>query len=104
MYTIIETPLFTHDSKSIWNEDERGEFCAWLVEHPETGAVVPGSGGCRKIRWTREGTGKRGGVRVIYYNRLAHGEIHLLVIYAKNVQGNIPGHLLKAIKETINDV
>jgi hypothetical protein len=104
MYTIIETPLFTQDSKSIWNEEERGEFCAWLVEHPETGAVVPGSGGCRKIRWTREGTGKRGGVRVIYYNRLAHGEIHLLVIYAKNEQGNIPGHLLKAIKETINDV
>ncbi len=104
MYTIIETPLFTHDSKSIWHEDERGEFCAWLVEHPEAGTVVPGSGGCRKIRWTREGTGKRGGVRVIYYNRLVHGEIHLLVIYAKNVQGNIPGHLLKAIKETINDV
>ncbi|MGD0961782.1 MAG: transcriptional regulator [Methylomonas sp.] len=104
MYTIIETALFTHDSKSIWNEDERGEFCAWLVERPETGTVVPGSGGCRKIRWTREGTGKRGGVRVIYYNRLAYGEIYLLVIYAKNVQGNIPGHLLKTIKETIGNV
>jgi hypothetical protein len=47
--------------------------------------------------------GKRGGVRVIYFNRLDNGVIHLLVIYAKAVRGNIPAHLLKAIKQEIED-
>lgn len=101
VYTIIETPIFSADTKDIWSERERGEFCAWLSENPLAGEVVPGSGGCRKVRWCRAGMGKRGGVRVIYFNRLENGVIHLLVIYAKAVRGNIPAHLLKAIKEAV---
>jgi len=101
MYTIIETPIFSADAKAIWSEDERGEFCAWLAENPCAGDVVPGSGGCRKVRWTRAGMGKRGGVRVIYFNRLENGVIYLLVIYAKAVRGDIPAHLLKTIQEAI---
>ncbi len=68
MYTIIETPIFSADARDIWVEDERGEFCAWLAANPEAGDVIPGSGGCRKVRWARAGMGKRGGVRVIYCN------------------------------------
>jgi hypothetical protein len=45
--------------------------------------------------------GKRGGTRVIYYNRLENGRIYLLVIYAKAECGNIPAHLLKAIREEL---
>ena len=66
--------------------EERGTFCA-----------------CRKVRWARVSMGKRGGVRVIYFTRLANGEIWLLVMYAKNVQGNIPAHILKAIREAIEN-
>ena len=47
--------------------------------------------------------GKRGGVRVIYFNRLANGEVWLLLVYAKNVQDNIPGNVLKQIREEIED-
>ena len=47
--------------------------------------------------------GKRGGVRVIYFTRLPSGEIWLLVIYAKAVRGNIPGLILKAVRETIEN-
>jgi len=50
----------------------------WLVANPEAGDVIPRSGGCRKVRWNRPGMGKRGGVRVIHYNRLADGVIYLL--------------------------
>jgi hypothetical protein len=102
VYTIIETPIFTADAKDIWREDERGEFCAWLAQSPEAGDVIPGAGGCRKVRWARQGVGKRGGVRVIYFNRLANGVIYLLVIYAKSVRDNIPAHILKAIKEELD--
>jgi len=71
--------------------------------HPETGSLVPGSGGVRKLRWALAGRGKRGGLRVIYYLRGAHGEIWMLTLYAKNVRENIPAHLLKQMKEAIDD-
>ncbi len=105
MNTIIETPTFTADAKTLWSEDDRGEFCTFLATNPEAGDVIPRSGGCRKVRWARSGTkaGKSGGVRVIYFTRLTSGEIWLLVIYAKNERENIPSHILKAIKEAIED-
>ena len=101
MFTVIETPMFSADAKNIWDEGERGEFCAWISVNPLAGDVVPGTGGCRKVRWSRAGTGKRGGVRVIYFNRLENGWIYLMVIYAKTVRGNIPAHLLRAVKEAV---
>ena len=73
MYTIIETPTFQKDASKIWTEEERGAFCAWLASNPEAGDVVSGSGGCRKVRWSMMGSGKRGGSRVIHFNRLADG-------------------------------
>jgi hypothetical protein len=103
MYTVVETPTFAADAKKLWAEEEHGAFCAWLAVNPEAGDVIPGSGGCRKVRWSRPGMGKRGGVRVIYFTRLANGELWLLVIYAKSVRGNIPAHLLKQIREAIEN-
>lgn len=101
MYTIIETPTFHEDARRIWSEQEHGAFCAWLAANPEGGDVIPGSGGCRKVRWSLAGSGKRGGARIIYYNRLANGEIWLLVIYTTSVTGNVPAHILKSIREAI---
>ncbi|WP_062089924.1 type II toxin-antitoxin system RelE/ParE family toxin [Caballeronia udeis] len=102
MLTIVETRLFKNLVSDYWSEDERGEFCSWLANNPDSGDVIPGSGSCRKVRWKRQGSGKSGGVRIIYYNRLANGEIWLLTIYAKSAQENIPSHILKAIKEAID--
>ena len=101
MYTVIEIPSFVEDADEIWSPEERETFCAWLAANPEAGDVIPGSGGCRKVRWGKQGTGKRGGVRIIYFTRLANGEIWLLVMYSKSVRGNIPAHILKAIREEI---
>ncbi len=101
MYTVVETPIFSADARTLLTEDERGALCAWIADAPLGGDVVPGTGGCRKLRWQLQGRGKRGGARVIYYNQLNNGTIWLLVIYAKAVRGNIPAHLLKAIKESI---
>jgi hypothetical protein len=101
MFTAIETPLFSRLVGDYWTEDERGAFAAWLAAHPEAGDVVPGSGGCRKVRWSRPGSGKRGGVRVIHYNQLADGHIYLLLIYAKSATDNIPAKTLLKIKEAL---
>jgi hypothetical protein len=79
------------------------EFIAWLAMHPQAGDIIPGSGGCRKVRWSRIGMGKRGGTRVIYFTRLAESEIWLLYMYAKSVRDNIPAHVLKAFWEEIEN-
>jgi hypothetical protein len=102
MYTVAETDIFAADVKNILTEDERAAFIEWIAANPLAGDVIPGSGGCRKVRWARTGMGKRGGSRVIYFNRLENGVIWLLVIYAKAVRSNIPAHLLRTIKEEID--
>lgn len=103
MLTIVETLTFSKLAADYWSEEERGEFAAWIAAYPDSGDVIPGSGGVRKVRWSRKGTGKSGGVRVIYFNRLANEEIWLLLIYAKSARENIPAHILKAIKEDIEN-
>lgn len=104
MLTLIESPIFTKLWPEYWSEEERGEFAAWLAQNPEAGDAVPGSGGVRKVRWSRQGMGKSGGVRVIYYNQLSISLIWLLTIYAKSKQENAPAHIVKALKqELVND-
>ena len=103
MLTVIETPTFSRLSNDYWTEDERGAFASFIAANSEAGDVVPGSGGVRKVRWSYAGRGKRGGVRVIYFNRFADGEIWLLLIYGKSVRDNIPAHVLRQIKEEIEN-
>jgi hypothetical protein len=99
MLTIIESPLFTKLWPDYWSGEERGEFAAFIANNPEAGDVVPGSGGCRKVRWSRAGLGKRSGVRVIYTARLARGAIVLLVIYSKSARDSIAPEVLRKIAE-----
>jgi mRNA-degrading endonuclease RelE of RelBE toxin-antitoxin system len=103
MFEFIETPTFTKLLDRYLDDDEYRELQAYLNAHPESGKVVPGSGGVRKVRWAAEGRGKRGGLRVIYYLRLLGGQIWMLTIYGKNVREDIPAHILKAMREAIED-
>jgi hypothetical protein len=83
MLTVVETPVFLRYAEKVWNEAEREEFITWLAEHPDAGDVIAATGGLRKVRWSRPGMGKRGGVRVIYMLRNALSELVLLTVYAK---------------------
>ena len=99
----IETSKFTELVQSQLNDDEYAALQWMLLERPDAGAIVPGSGGVRKLRWGLRGKGKRGGIRVIYYWKTADDEIWLLTLYAKNVRENIPANLLKQIAQEIDD-
>ena len=99
MYTLIESPLFTKLWPDYWSESERGEFAAWLAANPQSGDIIPGSGGIRKVRWTCSNRGKRGGVRIIYYRKESAHTIWLLTLYTKSNTQNIPAHILKALKQ-----
>jgi mRNA-degrading endonuclease RelE of RelBE toxin-antitoxin system len=99
--TFVEAPIFSKLVYNYLNEDEYAALQWTLAVRPETGKVIPGSGGLRKIRWSAKGKGKRGGTRIIYYFQKENGEIWLLTIYAKNEVGTIPTKTLKAIKEAL---
>lgn len=103
MFTVIETPIFQKYAADIWSNAEREAFINWLAINPEVGDVIPVTEGLRKVRWSRQGMGKRGGVRVIYFNRLEEGVIWLLIVYAKAKFDNLPVAVLNALKEEINN-
>jgi hypothetical protein len=103
MLTVVETTLFQRQWPHYWTEEERGEFASYISEHPDSGDVIPESGGIRKVRWRRAGTGKSGGVRVIYFTRNAEGEVVLLTLYAKSKTDNITGPVLKEIRHALED-
>jgi hypothetical protein len=86
------------------SEDEYLGLQIFLFQYPESGKIVPGTGGVRKIRWAMTGRGKSGGVRVIYYFKKQDDEIWLLTIYSKNEIENIPAHILRQIAKEIEDV
>jgi hypothetical protein len=65
--------------------------------------VVKNSGGIRKVRWKRLGTGKSGGVRVIYFNRNEAEEVVLLALYSKSETDNLKGSVLKEIRRALED-
>jgi len=100
----IEASVFTKLVYDYLTEEEYAGLQSFLFRYPETGKVVPGSGGVRKLRWAMAGKGKSGGARVIYYFKRQDDEIWLLTIYSKSEVENIPAHILRQIaKEIDND-
>lgn len=97
----IEAPIFTKHVYNYWNEDEYAAFQWHLAKYPTSGDVIPESGGLRKIRWMYGKTGKRGGVRVIYYCLNDEETIWLLTMYKKNEIEMISGIQLRKIKEAL---
>lgn len=103
MFTVIETEVFLRAAAQVWSDSERIAFIDWLAANSDAGDVIPGSGGCRKVRWARSGMGKRGGARVIYFNRLECGEIWLLMVYVKAKFDNLPLSFLNQLREVVEN-
>lgn len=99
----IETSIFTKLLPKYLSDDEYRAFQWHLLAYPDAGDVVRGSGGVRKIRWAKKGTGKRGGVRIIYYWKKSADEIWLLTLYSKSEKATIQGHILRRIAEEIEN-
>lgn len=95
MRTVIETPTFQKQAEKIGSEDERTAFISWIAEHPTAGDVIPGADRARKVRWSVAGTGQRGGVRVIYFNRTEQGMLVRVTLYQKTDQANLPASDIK---------
>jgi hypothetical protein len=100
---IIETSVFTRQVQALLTDDEYKQLQLTLLARPETGAIIRGSGGLRKVRWSIRGRGKRGGVRVIYYWVTAQDRLLMLLIYAKNVQDNLSPEQLRTLRRIVEE-
>jgi hypothetical protein len=94
MKTVIETATFKKQVDKIWSEDERLDFVTYISANPESGDVIPGADGARKIRWTVDNSGKRGGARVIYFN-IDVNVLCLVAIYKKPKKENMRADEIK---------
>ena len=89
LITVAETAVFVRQAEDVWDEAGREAFVEFIAQNPEAGDVIPETGGVRKIRWVKAGTGKRGGARVIYFYHDTDRPLYLLMVYAKARKENL---------------
>ena len=98
----IETSLFTKLLPNYLSDEDYRGLQSYLLQKPDAGDLVRGSGGVRKVRWAPSGRGKSGGVRAIYYWKKSEHEIWMLTMYSKSERSTISAHVLKQIAEKLN--
>ena len=99
LISVAETPLFVRQAEQVWNEAAWEAFVEFIAENPEAGDLIPETGGVRKIRWARPGTGRRGGARVIYFYHDADRPIYLLMVYAKARKENLSAEEKRTLRK-----
>lgn len=97
----IETPTFTRLLLALLSDEEYRTLQNVLLENPECGDLIQGGGGIRKLRHGRQGSGKRGGVRVIYYWRKAQNQIYFLLIYSKGRKDDLSAEETALLRELV---
>jgi len=86
---VTELPEYIKRSEALLNQKECRNVIDYLSEHPKAGDVIQGTGGIRKLRWSRENKGKSGGVRVIYYYHDERIPLYLLTMFGKSERDNL---------------
>lgn len=89
MQTVAELPEYQRRAGKLLSDDDRRAIVEHLAAHPRAGDLIEGTGGVRKLRWGRDGRGKSGGVRVIYYVHSDLMPLYLLTMFAKNERANL---------------
>jgi hypothetical protein len=99
----FETPIFTKLIQKLVNDEEYHLLQLQLSVRPESGDIIKGSGGIRKLRWARSGRGKRGGIRVIYYYITEDNQIYMLYAYPKSNKDDLTADQLKQLKQLVEE-
>ena len=99
----VETPVFTRELQDLMSDDDYRALQSALLLRPEAGDLIPGGGGLRKVRWGLPGTGKRGGLRLIYYWQKAEDRIYMLLLYRKSRQENLTQQQLRVLRKLVKE-
>lgn len=103
---IIETDNFLTEVSDLLTAEELSGLKTYLARNPESGVVIPGTNGIRKIRWGQKSKnrGKRGGVRAIYYYRDLNMPLFLLAVYAKGKKTDLSDRDKEELKALVDKV
>lgn len=99
----IEASLFSKLRGQYLGDEDYRALQNHLMAQPDSGAVIRGSGGVRKVRWAAGGKGKSGGLRVIYYWLTADDQIMFLTLYGKSEKENLSAAELKQVVKLIEE-
>ena len=99
----METPIFTAELTRLLPDEEYRRLQLALLLRPEQGPLIPKSGGLRKVRWRLPGSGKRGGIRVIYYWDKPADTLYLLFAYPKSNQEDLTPGQLRALSKLVRE-
>lgn len=94
----VELKPFRDDVEKILDYSEFRHLQQMLIDNPEAGTIMPGTGGFRKLRFPLQGQGKRGGARVIYYWFDAWDRIYLVYLYKKGKKDNLTAAQKKQLR------
>jgi len=104
MITVAETQQFLKKSEKLLKKEDKEWLINYLSENPKSGVLIEGTSGVRKIRWGRSGSGKSGGVRVIYYFHNEKIPLYLLTIFSKNERVNISATEKKSLANLVKEL
>ena len=96
-----ETSIFTKRVTDLLSDEAYAELQSMLRARPDAGSVIRGSGGIRKLRWKTASSGKRGGLRIIYYRYVSAERIYMLLLYKKNEQEDLTPRQLRLLRQVI---
>jgi hypothetical protein len=98
----VETPIFTKIITRL-DDDEYRALQIALMLRPEQGPIIRGAGGLRKVRWAKPGSGKRGGLRVIYYWAPREQAFYMLYAYSKNEQQDLTAAQARVLGQLVRE-
>lgn len=100
----VELSPFVAFRTEHWNDEEFRRLQNFLLASPDAGDVIPGGSGLRKLRWSVQGRGKRGGARVLYYRHVPGDRIYLIYAYVKNEQSDLTREQIKLLSQLMKDI
>jgi hypothetical protein len=100
---IIETKVFTRQVQRLLTNEEYHQLQIALINRPDMGVVIAGSGGLRKMRWSGKGQGKRGGTRTIYYWAVGPEQLLMLMIYPKSEKDDLTNQQLQLLRKIVEE-
>ncbi len=101
MVTIAWDPEAEQDVLEELGEDGFDALTSYLAFNPESGSLIPGAGGVRKLRWQAAGRGKRSGSRVIYFYFATEAPLYVFAYYKKNEKTDLTTEEKTELKEIV---
>jgi len=87
--SVLEFAAYRRRADQLLTSEQRDAIIDLIAYEPTCGDIIRGSAGLRKVRVGRDGIGKRGGARVIYYFYNESFPILLVALYAKNEKDDL---------------